>query len=190
MKIRNTLLNLAELHLMFGFIGIDEFHERIEVALWLDDENDSANDPRCEEGDGSSPEKEPVAEGDSVEMHVERKPSRVTASQAEEDDTRLEFLCLGVWIFTKSDPDSYPSVPHGHYKNKNTRWPKLNPYTGRVFSSKHAEDTSKRLTKNQMRIIWRDENFRNFCREMVVWYREQFPYFEFPTRRPLKMPIW
>lgn len=35
---RNTLIILAELHYEFGLIGYDEFKERIQVALWLNDE--------------------------------------------------------------------------------------------------------------------------------------------------------
>lgn len=81
-------------------------------------------------------------------------------------------------------------MPHGHYQHQNVKWPKLNPYTGRVFSSKHQEDNSQRLSKKDMTIIWSDESFKSFCREMIVWYQEQFPYHEFPVRRPLRFPIW
>lgn len=185
--IENFLINLAELHFMFGFIGIDEFHERMEVACWLDDENDSVSDPRCTDDNDSQCKEDIKPQGND---NGERESPNVTISQTGRDDNWLEFLCLGIWVFTKSDPDSYPSVPHGHYQDKNAKWPKLNPYTGRAFSSKHTEDRPKRLTKSQMRIIWRDEKFRSFCREMIVWYQEQFPYFAFPVCRPLRLPIW
>ena len=105
-----------------------------------------------------------------------------------DEENNLEFLCLGVWVFTKADRDSYPSIPHGHYQNQNRSWPKLNPYTGRVFSAKHQEDKSQRLSKKDMKTIWSDESFKSFCREMIIWYQEQFPYYEFPVHRPMRMP--
>lgn len=187
---KNTLINLAEFHFAFGLIGIDEFRERIEVALRIDGERGSANDPRRIDGNDLSSEQDTDLGIDDVLSYPDDKQVGVVNSQASENKDWLEFLCLGTWVFTKSDPDPYPSVPHGHYKNKDRRWPKLNPYTGRVYSSKHSEDSSKRLTKNQMRIIWRDESFRSFCREIVIWYQEQFPYLNFPVRSPLRMPIW
>ncbi|WP_216712728.1 hypothetical protein [Pseudoalteromonas sp. TB64] len=107
-----------------------------------------------------------------------------------DNENWLEFLCLGIWVFTKADPDSYPSVPHGHFKNQNNKWPKLNPYTGRIFSAKHQEDKKQLLSKKQMRKIWSDEKFKSFCREMIIWYQEKFSYYEFPVRRPLRMPRW
>lgn len=54
-----------------------------------------------------------------------------------ENQDWLEFVAFGHWYFTKSDPDPYPSTPHGHFQSANNPWPKLNPYTGRVFDAKH-----------------------------------------------------
>ena len=183
---RNTLITLAEIHYEFGFIGCDERNERISVALWLADETeDHMNDPRNDSEDDSILN-EKYEYNDSVIV----KPDDGGASQQEKDDNSIEFLCLGLWVFTKADPDSYPSVPHGHFKSKDRKWPKLNPYTGRVFKSKHQEDKNNRFTKKQMKIIWSDEKFKSFCREMIIWYQEQFPYYEFPVPRPLRMPRW
>ena len=183
---RNTLITLAEIHYALGFIGYDELNERIGVALWLSDEaEDHVNDPRNDSEDDSPPN-EKYEYNDSVIV----KTGDCRANQQEKDDNWIEFLCLGLWVFTKSDPDLYPSVPHGHFKSQNRKWPKLNPYTGRVFKSKHQEDKTNRLTKKQMKIIWSDEKFKSFCREMIIWYQEQFSYYEFPVRRPLRMPRW
>jgi len=186
-----TLITLAQIHYELGVIGYDEFCERIRVARWLADEHEDSegsHDPRIDSKDESPP----------VEIRdVESEPEAVTVMSRDTDKSSvidgedwIKFVCLGVWVFTKADCDSYPSVPHGHYKNQNTNWPKLNPYTGRVFHSKHQEDTSRRLTKKKMKKIWNDEKFKSFCREMIVWYQEQFPHFEFPVRNPLRMPRW
>ncbi len=186
---RNFLINMAEVHHQLGMISHDEFWERIEVALWLSEDAEASSDPRTNLGEEAEPEEdnnEDVGESDSVVSKI----SGGNGSSSRNDENWIEFLCLGVWVFTKSDPDSYPSVPHGHHKSQNKKWPKLNPYTGRVFKAKHQEDTSKRLTKKQMKMIWQDEKFKSFCREMVVWYQEEYPYFEFSVRRPLRMPRW
>lgn len=186
---RNFLINMAETHHQLGVISHDEFWERVEVTLWLSDETETSSDPREgleEEADLEEERHENFGECDSVISKIRDGSS----GSGQNDENWMEFLCLGVWIFTKSDPDSYPSVPHGHYKSQNKKWPKLNPYTGRVFKEKHQEDKSNRLSKKQMKTIWQDEKFKSFCREMVVWYQEQYPYFEFSVRRPLRMPRW
>ncbi|WP_335901491.1 hypothetical protein ACOI2Q_07030 [Shewanella algae] len=178
---RDLLINLAELHFEFGLIGRDELNERISVALWLNEELLSdVIDPRNENSEGD----------ESHYDEIEGKEAGVTVSLKENSDDWIEFLFNGVWVFTKADADSYPSVPHGHFQSQTRKWPKLNPYTGRVFSSKHQEDTSKRLSKKQMRLLWRDEKFRSFCREMIVWYRETHKSYRFPVSNPCRLPIW
>ncbi|MBL0576349.1 hypothetical protein [Aeromonas caviae] len=187
---KNTLITLAEFHYALGLIGCHEFNERIIMAQWLADADKGRwPDPRLEFGEESVP-----PEQDHAAHESEPAVSYTTASSKENtnrDDTDwMEFLCLGTWVFTKADPDPYPSIPHGHYLSQNNSWPKLNPYTGRVFLSVHQEDKSKRLSKKDMQKIWRDEKFKSFCREMVVWYKEQHPHIEFPVRHLLRMPRW
>lgn len=186
---RNFLIHMAEIHHQLGMINHDEFWERVEVARWLSDDPEVNSDPRGtqeEEADLKGERHEDLGESDSIISKIDGGNRNSTSN----DENWMEFLCLGVWVFTKSDPDSYPSVPHGHHKSQNKKWPKLNPYTGRVFKAKHQEDTSSRLSRKQMKVIWQDEKFKSFCREMVIWYEEQYPYFEFSVRRPLRMPRW
>lgn len=179
-ELRNCLLNLAELHYSFGLIGVSEYEERCDIAFWLADDEGVVLDPRAES----------FAEPENIDEHYSIEEKSVEKSQSEEQDGLLHFTLLGTWIFTKADPDYYPSVPHGHYRNQNKKWPKLNPYTGRVFDGQHQEDTKKRLTRNQMRSIWNCESFKSFCREMIVWYRETFPKYRFPVCDPLVLPRW
>ena len=186
---RDFLINIAEIHYQLGMISHDEFRERFDVAMWLSDDAPMDSDPR--EGlieDNNSEEERHGDSGEDGSMVSKIKDG--TGTSISNDDNWLEFICLGIWVFTKSDPDPYPSIPHGHDKSQNNKWPKLNPYTGRVFKAKHQEDASRRLSKQQMKIIWQHEKFKSFCREMVVWYQEQYPYFEFSVRRPLRMPRW
>lgn len=184
------LINLAEIHYEFGLISHDEYHERIHVALWLADTHPGCElDPRTDSDEETPKNSEYESEYNDKQGAVIARTGSGHSTQ-KDNENWLEFICLGTWVFTKADPDSYPSVPHGHYKNQNTKWPKLNPYTGRVFSSKHQEDISRRLSKKQMREVWSDPGFKSFCREMIVWYREVFPCYEFPVRSPLRMPRW
>ena len=182
---KNTLIRLAETHYEFGLIDFAELDERIDVALWLADELPaSVIDPRDDSIKHSDEDLEDTKEDNAIQPGVSS-----TISNSNDDDW-LELTLLNAWVFTKSDPDPYPSVPHGHYKNKNNKWPKLNPFTGRVFDKKHLEDSGKRLSKRQLRQIWTDEKFKSFCREMIIWYREMYPHHVFPVRRPLRLPRW
>lgn len=182
-----TLITLAQFHFDLGFIGYDEYDERIHIALWLANNTD-ANDPRLDDK-VESDQDESERNEDHNEPVVSR-PTKSSSTSTTDGENNLEFLCLGIWVFTKADRDSYPSIPHGHYRDQNRPWPKLNPYTGRVFTAKHQEDKSQRLSKKDMKKIWGDESFKSFCREMIIWYQEQFPYYEFLVRRPLRMPRW
>lgn len=176
---------MARIHYEFGLIGYDELHERIQVALWIEDE--TCADPRIEPEDEKSLSKE--NESNYSDLN-ETMNCRLEGLKPTNGPNWIEFLCLGIWVFTKADADSYPSVPHGHFKNQNAKWPKLNPYTGRIFKSKHQEDKSNRLNRKQMQIIWSDEKFKSFCREMIIWYQEQFPHHNFPVRNALRFPVW
>ena len=180
----NTLLTLAEFSFHFGFIGIDEYIERCEIASWLNDDSGELPDPRnsCRQDEAPENEEHPSLDGGG-EME-----SGQPKEQA--DPEYVEFLFQKKWVFTKSDPDPYPSTPHGHWKNQNNKWPKLNPYTGRAHKDKHQEDISLRLKRRDMINLWSDEKFRDFCRSHIMWYIEQYPCHTFRVRDPLRFPIW
>ena len=188
MGIENTLITLAEFHFAFGYIGLNEYQERINVASWLAGGSDKNGDPRIQQDskEGSS-EKENLECAKEAEVFTTSTSGQISDGN---DKDLIELVCLGKWVFTKADPDSYPSVPHGHYNSRNRQWPKLNPYTGRVFDLKHKENTSLRLSKPEMSEIWNDEKFKSFCREMIIWYQEQFPHYRFPVQWPLRFPKW
>ena len=158
----HTLVTLAEIHYDFGLIGHDEYCERISVALWLADAHSGSElDPRTDSDEETSEDKEYESEHNGKQGTVITRTDSGQPTQ-KDNDNWMELVCFGTWVFTKADPDSYPSVPHGHYKNQNIKWPKLIPYTGRVFSSKYQEDTSQRLSKKQMKEIWIDPSFKSF----------------------------
>ena len=184
--ISDTLIFLAELSWELGLIGVDELDERIEIGLWLSNETHEKQDPRLtdEKNDFEKSEKKDY---DSDLISDEGIFGSSAKGKLDEDDT-LSYIAWKTWYFTGSDPDNYPSVPHGHYQNENNKWPKLNPYTGRVFSKKYQEVTSMRLTKIDMKKLWSDVNFRNFCRAHILWYMQNHSHYTFPIRNPLRLP--
>lgn len=183
MAVQTTLQVLADLHLQFGLIDVSEHRERFLVADWV------AND----EVNGKHP-RDPIAEiksseGDSSELVVKRCTERNNPTLLNEPE-RLEFLAFNKWVFTRSDADPYPSTPHGHLQDPNRSWPKLNPYTGRVFKAKYQEDSTQRLSKKQMRTLWDSQDCRDFCRSHIVWYMEAHSHHKFAVRYPLRFPYW
>lgn len=172
---------LAEVCYLSGLIGLDEWRERIEVARWLASDDASVSDPRCPPSENNMPDEGTCSRRECMEVRVK---------QNSEDVNWLEFLFDGRWHFTKADPDPYPSTPHGHLNDPQRPWPKLNPYTGRVFKTKHQEDVSSRLSKRKMRELWRNEKFRSFCRDHILWVMEEYPHRSFPVANPLKLPRW
>jgi hypothetical protein len=181
-----TLVTLAELHHRFGLIGIDQYEERCRIAEWLYGGSGQDADPRDVGGEERERENEDeLAPGDAT----------VTVQHGDPNDPHdpgyLSFLFNG-WVFTKADPDPYPSTPHGHWKDQNNKWPKLDPYHGRVFKTKHDEVTSMRLNKSQMKILWSDEKFKDFCRGHLIWYMEIHTHHVFRVSRDrlFRFPRW
>ncbi|OYQ74449.1 hypothetical protein [Wohlfahrtiimonas sp. G9077] len=167
----NTLITLAEIHYDLGLIGHDEYSERLSIALWLSGKYDD-NDPR------QSPTEKPQNQ-EFVSLLGESRMLRAT-------DTQQSFLCVGLWLFTRDEANSYPSVPFGYYKNPKQPWPKLDPYTGRVYVSKYQESAKHRLSKADLKKLWQDEKIKSFCREMTIWYQEQFRSLSFPVRNHMR----
>jgi len=181
-----TLVSLANISFNLGIIGHSEYQERIDVAFWLADEDNKEHDPRiisdtASNGHHNESEREVNGEDCEVIIGEDRK------SILDKPDW-MYLVAFKKWYFTKSDPDAYPSIPHGHLHSATRKWPKLNPYTGRAFKAKHSEDKSLRLTKMEMKILWRTEAFRDFCRSHILWYMEAYPLHSFPVRNPLRFP--
>lgn len=171
---KNTLITLAEIHYDLGLIGHNEYCERIDIALWLSGQYDTL-DPR-ELPQGNIP-----IQQDAITIQGN---SRLIIHPKTEE----KYLCCGHWIFTKADADSYPCVPFGYYKNPKQQWPKLDPYTGRVYNAKHQENVQQRLSKADLQKIWADEMLKSLCREITIWYQEQFRSYTFPVRNHMRIP--
>ena len=180
---------LSDLSYMSGLIGYSEYLERCDVADWLEDTDNIVSDPRLSE---EEKQKKPENEFPK-EPEIEGNANSAKSKKANDDEPPwLKLLILNKWMFTIGDVDCYPSVPHGHFQSKTKEWPKLNPYTGRVFSDVHKEDSTKRLNKRDMKKIWNDSSFIEHCRKQVIWYSDSFPSYGFPNARRGKLlfPRW
>lgn len=190
MKTSITLLN--DLSFAIGLIGLAEMHERTEVSLWLADETGSIADPREESSELTERSVREPCHEDEVLKPVATDQKTGKLIPVGDEPQWLRFLVLKKWHFTLGDVDCVPSVPHGHENAKTQSWPKLNPYTGRVFSAIHREDVSQRLDRNEMRLIWRNKDFVERCRRQVIWYANNYQNFPFPHARRglLHFPRW
>ena len=182
------IILLSDLSYEHGLIGIAEYRERREVAYWLSVDEQGQQDPR------DSPHEEPGRLREFDEERGDNRGGSGSGNDPEEDPTDQwpRFLALNKWMFTAGDRDCYPSVPHGHLHRKTNEWPKLNPYTGRVFSAVHAEFVPRRLTKAEMKILWSDSDFVEHCRKQVHWYSDFAPNYGFPNARfgKYRFPKW
>jgi hypothetical protein len=187
------IILLSDLSYSLGIIGIAEWYERAKIAEWLSDNNGSIKDPR--EPFKHFEERERPDDESQLVNAASATSSVNSASQSpdgKDDDNWIKFVVLSKWHFTLGDVDCVPSVPHGHENAKTQAWPKLNPYTGKVFSAMHQEDISKRLDRTEMRLMWRNEQFVERCRRQVIWYAEKFPTYRFAHARRgiLRFPRW
>lgn len=179
---------LSDISFMAGIIGYAEYCERYEIADWLMDSVDRVPDPRISDLESEAPDQG----SDEQEERVEPGGLGGSSTSGNDEPPWLELLVMNRWMFTIGDVDCYPSVPHGHYKSKTKVWPKLNPYTGLVFSDVHKEDIGKRLSKKEMKKLWNKSSFVEHCREQVLWYSGFAPSYGFPGARRGKFvfPRW
>ncbi len=184
---------LSDLSYANGLIGLVELQERLEIADWLFGNTQDQPDPRGPVDQKIETDKPPSDE--DVFRPIPVQQPFVASAKAETrkpEAEAMQFLALKRWYFTIGDPDCAPSVPHGHENSKTQKWPKINPYTGKVFTSIHAEDTSRRLSREEMKALWRNSDFVEHCRDHVKWYAAQFPEYRFINARRgfLAFPRW
>jgi hypothetical protein len=95
---------------------------------------------------------------------------------------------LTQWVFHQSDPDYFPSVPHGHYQGK--KQPKLDAYLGWIYDGSRQTGREPRA---KIIALWNDQKFRDFARTAINFYIASFPSYRgwrvpdprvLPRRRP------
>lgn len=169
--------NLSNLQYACGVIDIDELNERIQTYN--------------EMVEGDSREFRESSYGHEPKRSYDENAKRAAISPQSKEDNIYRLVPMGLsykWVFTKGDPDPFPSVPHGHLDSQNASWPKLNPYTGWAYSASGKK--IERLTKREMKTLWNDDAFVTFCYEHVSWFIGTYPHFHLPTKTPLRFPKW
>jgi len=177
---------LSDFSYALGLIGLAEYEERQEVALWLAGSTNHQSDPRVRNDEEIERSDQRRAEEDVTNISVgSRLGVNGGGASAPEEDVNgwTRFLFNNRWMFTLGDVDCYPSVPHGHLNSKTREWPKLNPYTGRVFASVHQEKVAERLTIAEMKTLWNDDKFIELCRKQIHWYTDFSERYDFPNAR-------
>ncbi len=100
------------------------------------------------------------------EYQVLNEPQSPTPSTPLIKFMTSSLLGIGeTWVFAIADPDPRPSIPRGHYKDKNNPEPKLNPYLCKAFKIDSGEEKKLRLNKKEMVILWDSPVFQKFCTE-------------------------
>lgn len=188
---------LNDLSYAAGIIGLVELEERNHIASWVFSRDHSRIHERADPRGALDRQFEEQAKIEEAEVFqpIGKDGSVLVSSvndPAAQEPAAMQFLVLKRWYFTLGDADCAPSIPHGHENAKTQKWPKLNPYTGKVFTATHQEDTSRRLSRLDMQVLWRDDGFVDHCREQVSWYADRFPHYRFTNARRgiLAFPRW
>lgn len=105
-----------------------------------------------------------------------------------EDDNLILFIAkvvgLEEWHFHQYDDDFFPSVPHGHWRNKNS--PKLDSYLGWVYEGTRQ---TRRLNRSLIVDLWNNQDFRVFASTAVNYYLDHHPSYKgWRVFNPKKLP--
>lgn len=188
---RKRFLILCNISWQYGLIGINEYRERMKALRWLSSDQEEPGSPDEEEDTEYTEKQQEESLEDTENNHFNPLGSDTDEDTRYDDPELLQYTTKKLnnkWVFTIGDRDPYPSIPHGHFEYKTQKWPKLNPYTGWVFSKKDGK--SSLLPKTEMKILWNDKEFREYALEQVKWYKSEFKYYKFSVSNPYRFPIW
>lgn len=126
--------------------------------------------------------------------HSEELKAEITIRQdcvdGEADENSSLLLIAKVngfssWHFHQYDPDFSPSVPHGHWKEMETR--KLDAYLGWIYEGTRQVSREKR---SLIIDLWNNEEFRCFAATAIDYYLDHHPsYKRWRVSNPKKLPV-
>ncbi|UJP05632.1 MAG: hypothetical protein LZF61_01245 [Nitrosomonas sp.] len=124
------------------------------------------------------------------EFQSENTPAKSTTQIQKDDDGKIHLIlsrATGLshyWIFHQSDPDYFPSIPHGHHRQR--KHLKLDSYLGWCY---YGGQQAGREPRAQIIALWNDCKFREFALKIINWYLCNFPgYHKWRVRNPLRLP--
>ena len=116
--------------------------------------------------------------------------SYILISQQDDEEILTIHFSLNVkglreWFFRPGDPDYFPSIPHGHWNNKD--FPKLDAYLGWVYDCFGAQ--IRRESRSSIITLWNDRKFRIEAAKAVGYYLQTYPtYSGWRVANPLILP--
>lgn len=175
-----------------GLISWTHFLERAQLAKELTRERDPVHIQTsrivlAEEGARTPLEidEDPGLSGDfSLEIVIQED-----CIDDEEYDNSLLQLIVGVdggkWKFNQYDADFFPSVPHGHLAEKETR--KLDVYLGWIYE---GTQQLRRVRRSLIINLWNDKKFRDLAARAIDYYLDHYPsYTGWRVSNPRKLPV-
>lgn len=126
--------------------------------------------------------------GPSELVEEDEKGDLVERSIGHDDHGDIHFMTdaggLKNWFFRPGDPDYFPSVPHGHWENRDKR--KLDAYLGWIYQGSKQTD---RLKRKSIIALWNDENFRNVATVAIEYYLTNHPHYNgWRVANPRRLP--
>lgn len=175
-----------------GAIGDHGFQDRMRsLADMLPDQLAASLRREIGVDDGPSPagKQREDTESETLIRAIEEEGS--TRQRGAASPPMLELVVQNVrgmsrWHFRKTDPDHFPSVPHGHEDNMD--WPVCDPYTGRVYDGDREELQDRRLSRKTRIVLWKDAKFRAFALASIMYHEDTFRYRPIRVRRPHRLP--
>jgi len=189
-----TYLLLTERSLDVGHIGLGEYLHRIACLRELLHPSHplaplltvpASSEPDVLAGWPEIELESPPVEGEEAEFNAEELQSEPG------QPPWLSFLttagCLrDQWSFRATDPDFFPSVPHGHLRSK--YHVKLDGYRGFTWDT----TTGANLCRESRRFIgalWSDPKFRVIAIAAVVHFSSVNPRFNWLSQRGIINPL-
>lgn len=180
-----TVFELEERAIILAMLAAEEVNESVIPASFLD--RTSGEEIQSREANKLEPEV--IFEEVDKSQGIGEAQSPISSAPLVKFITSSLSGIRETWVFTMADPDPIPSIPHGHYKDKDRPAPKLNPYIGKAFKINGDEEKKLRLTKKEMVILWDAPAFQEFCTEKLkdfvskesTWPRHlPYEYLKFP----------
>lgn len=186
-------LTTSQVALVCGVLSWDEYLLRLRFVRDCAEpgtlEARSANDilrQREFEGEDEWPAGEP--EQPPPDERPSESQVSISNGHAPFDPPILAFIPaastgLHQWQFHQSDPDFFPSIPHGHWRSDHRR--KLHAYRGWIYQE---DKQLGRELRWKIIALWNDDKFRSFAFAAIQYYLVTFPRFEWPVLHPLRLP--
>lgn len=149
--------------------GTDEFLEAAAPG-WLEHLSDPKN----------------VSGTEDARSSEDRTLDSQQASAATRFITATSPALGGPWELKISDPDFFPSIPHGHLRA--ARDIRLDVYRGLTFNRAKGERPEARERRQFIVALWNDNSFRDFATRAIRHFMLQKPGHCWRVPNPLRLP--